>query len=117
MDPVNMNYDERMKWKRLRRDFLDGIASRYTSLDDFFLAEEFNLTVMGYATYMEDKCVSITIYLDYSDYERYYVVQGEDGHLRVSNIIMWQDDCCANTYDYLGKEHLEEDRILLGDDD
>ena len=116
MDPVNMNYDERMKWKRLRRDFLNGIASRYTSLEEFLLAEEFNLTVMGYAAYMEGEYVSITISLDYSEYERYYVVQGKDSHLRVSNIIMWQDDCCANTYDYLGKAHLQEDQILIEGD-
>ena len=113
MDLVDMTTSERMKWKRLRRDYLNDIVRKYTSLEEFILAEEYNLSVSGYPVYMCGKYASITIWLDYGEYETYYVVPGENGYLRVSNLIMWQDDCCANTYDYLGKEYLREDELLI----
>lgn len=113
MDLADMTMKERMKWKRLRRDFLNGIACKYHSLEDFFFAEEANLAVMGYAASLCSEYASATIFLDYDEYEEYYIVPGEDGQLRVSDIIMWQDECCANSYNYIGNRHLREDRKLI----
>ena len=41
--------------------------------------------------------VTIDMYLDYGEYETYYVIPDGKGHLIVSEIISWKDDCCNNS--------------------
>lgn len=113
MDLINMTLKERKKWKRLRRDYFNEIVSKYSSLEDFFLAEEYNMAVRGYTVAMYKGFIGITVWLDYGEYEEYYVVPAKSDSLRVSNIIMWQDDCCANSYDYLAEEYIREDTKLI----
>ena len=113
MDLINMTLKERKKWKRLRRDYFNEIVSKYSSLENFFLAEEYNMAVRGYTVAMYKGYIGITVWLDYGEYEEYYVVPAKSDSLRVSNIIMWQDDCCANSYDYLAEEYIREDTKLI----
>ena len=37
------------------------------------------------------------MWLDYGEYETYYIIPDGNGHLTVSEVISWQDDCCANS--------------------
>lgn len=113
MDLINMSLKERKKWKRLRRDYFNEIVSKYSSLEDFFIAEEYNMAVRGYTVAIYEGHIGITVWLDYGEYEQYYVVPANRDSLRVSNIIMWQDNYCANTYDYLDDEYLSEDTKLI----
>ena len=45
----------------------------------------------------DESYLSLRIQLDYTDYETYHIINGEDGHLTVSDIIWWQDLYCANS--------------------
>lgn len=57
--------------------------------------------------------VRIDMWLDYGEYEMYFVIPGNDGNLTVSEVIRWQDDTCANTYLNIFSLHgCEENEIL-----
>ncbi len=42
--------------------------------------------------------VKLYIQLDFTEYEEYYVIMTDDGHLSVSDIVMWNDDVCCTSY-------------------
>lgn len=50
------------------------------------------------AKYDEYDYATIYIWLDYGEYDAYFVIPGKDGHLTISEVVLWQDNCCANTY-------------------
>lgn len=55
----------------------------------------------------------IDMWLDYAEYETYFVIPGNNGHLTVSEVILWQDDCCANTYLNVFSLHGADDDEIL----
>ena len=48
---------------------------------------------------------------DFTEYEQYYIIKSDEGTLTVSDIIMWQDDYCCNSWMNIstGKDADEED--------
>ena len=60
-----------------------------------------------------DNLITIDQYLDYGEYEMYYIIPDGKGLLTVSEIILWQDDCCANsTMNIFILERVDDEEIL-----
>lgn len=93
-----MSYEERYKMMRKRHAFLCNIVKPYSSLEKLARDKDEWFAMLGIDTYLYEKYISLYIQLDYTEYEEYYVIPGKDGHLTISEVIMWQDECCANTY-------------------
>ena len=53
------------------------------------------------------------MWLDYGEYEMYFVIPNTDGHLTISEVIRWQDDTCANTYLNIFNLHGTDDNEIL----
>ena len=98
MDLVAMNTAERVNWMRKRHAFLNNLVSSYTSLDDFTKDKEEWFALLGTDLTRENDYVYLYMWLDYGEYEMYFVIPNTDGHLTISEVILWQDDTCANTY-------------------
>lgn len=98
MDLVAMNNAERVNWMRKRHAFLNNLVSSYTSLDDFTKDKEEWFALLGTDLTRENDYVYLYMWLDYGEYEMYFVIPNTDGHLTVSEVILWQDGTCANTY-------------------
>ncbi len=98
MDLTDMTFEERYAMMRKRHAFLHEIATQYSSLEAFASERDEWFAVRGIELTFCEKYISLYIQLDYTEYEEYYVIPGKDGHLTISEVIMWQDECCANTY-------------------
>ena len=98
MDLVCMSNKERFDWMRKRHKFLHDMAKKYTSLEEFAQDKEEWFALVGDNLSLNDNLITIDLYLDYGEYEMYYIIPDGKGHLTVSEVILWQDDCCANTY-------------------
>lgn len=98
MDLVAMNNAERVNWMRQRHAFLNNLVSSYTSLDDFTKDKEEWFALLGTDLTRENDYVYLYMWLDYGEYEMYFVIPNTDGHLTISEVILWQDDTCANSY-------------------
>ena len=108
-----MNNAERFNWMRKRHAFLNDIVKSYSSLDDFAKDKEEWFALLGTDLTRVEDYVYLYMWLDYGEYEMYFVIPNTDGHLIVSEVILWQDDTCANTYlnifNLLGSDGTDED--------
>ena len=99
MDLVyNMGNADRFAWMRKRHAFLYGLVKSYKTLDDFVKDKEEWFALLGIDLTREENWCYLYMWLDFGEYEMYFVVPGEDGHLSISEVVRWQDDTCANTY-------------------
>lgn len=113
MDLIDMTNKERYALMRKRHRFLYDMAKSYTSLKDFAKDKDEWFALVGDNLSLNDDFVSIDIYLDYGEYEMYYIIPDGNGHLTVSEIIMWLDDCCANTFmNIFTLENADKEEIL-----
>ena len=113
MDLINMTNKERFALMRKRHKFLHEMAKTYTSLKEFVKEKEEWFALVGDNLSLNDNFVTVDMYLDYGEYEMYYIIPDGKGHLTVSEVIRWQDDCCANTYlNIFSLKGPDEDEIL-----
>lgn len=92
-----MSNNERFALMKERHKLLHEMSKQYTSLEDFAKDKDEWFSLMGDVLTLHKNFISIDMWLDYGEYETYYVIQDGKGHLTVSEIISWQDDCCANS--------------------
>lgn len=83
MDLMAMDIKDRFCWMRKRHAFLNNIVEPYTSLDVFTNDKEEWFALLGVDLTKEEKWCYIYMWLDYGEYEIYFVIPGEDGHLTV----------------------------------
>lgn len=108
-----MNNAERIELMRKRHAFLHDIVSPYNSIDKFVKDKEHWFALLGMDLGLHNGYAYIDMWLDYGEYEMYFVIPGNDGNLTVSGVILWQDDTCANTYLNIFSLHgAEENKIL-----
>ena len=113
MDLVAMSNKERFEWIRKRHAFLCNIVSSYNSIDEFVKDKEHWFALFGMDLGLQNGYAYIDMWLDYGEYEMYFVIPGNYGNLTVSEVIRWQDDTCANTYLNIFSLHgCEENEIL-----
>lgn len=113
MDLVAMSNKERFEWMRKRHAFLDNMVSSYESIDKFVKDKEHWFALLGMDLGSQNGYAYIDMWLDYGEYEMYFVIRGKGNHLTVSEVIRWQDDTCANTYLNIFSLHgCEENEIL-----
>lgn len=89
--------------------FIQETVNGYSSLEDYARDKDEWLAVRGIALSLMNDCISLCNYIEYNDYENYYIVPTADGGLAVSHVILWHDPCCANN---VLKENADEEDIL-----
>ena len=97
-DAMATELEKRLDMMRKRQAYFSAVAEEYESFDEFIRTQKDWLEIFGIELSQDDKSyLSLRIQLDYTDYETYHIINGEDGHLAVSDIIWWQDLYCANS--------------------
>ena len=113
MDLTDLPNKERFDWMRKRHKFLHDMAKEYTSLEGFAKDKDEWFALVGDELKLNKTLISIVMWLDYSEYEMYYIIPDGKGHLTVSELISWQDDCCANsTINNFTLEGIDDEEIL-----
>ena len=97
MELIDISNNERFALMRKRHKFLHEMAKQYTSLEDLAKDKDEWFALVGDELSLHHNLISIDMWLDNGEYETYYIIQDGKGHLTVSKIISWQDDCCANS--------------------
>ena len=87
------------------------VRQSHASFADFIKAQDMWLALMGVELTEYSKYITLYIQLDFTEYEQYYIIKSDEGTLTVSDIIMWQDDYCCNSWMNIstGKDADEED--------
>lgn len=98
MDLLGDDHISRLELMRKRRAHFIEIVKDYASMADFNRDWDEKMCMFGIELNGGDTCTSLYMQLDFTEYETYYVVIDEDGHLTVSPIVGWQNECCANSY-------------------
>lgn len=89
---------KRLEMMRKRQAYFSAVADEYESLEEFIKTQKEWLELLGIELYQENPSyLSLRIQLDFTDYETYHIIYGDNGHLTVSDIIWWQDLYCANS--------------------
>lgn len=97
-DAMAAELEKRLDMMRKRQAYFSAVAEEYESFEEFIRTQKDWLEIFGIELSQDDKSyLSLRIQLDYTDYETYHIINGEDGHLAVSDIIWWQDLYCANS--------------------
>ncbi|MDE6095277.1 MAG: hypothetical protein K2G52_03725 [Muribaculaceae bacterium] len=111
MDLTMMSTKERIEMMRKRQAYFSAVAEKYTSFTDFIRAQEMWLAIMGIELTEYEDYLQLYIQLDFTEYEYYFIIKTPDGTLTVSDIILWQDEVCCNSYFNIstGERAIEED--------
>ena len=89
---------DRLEMMRKRQAYFSAVAEEYTSFADFIKAQDMWLAIMGIELTDCRRYLKLYIQLDFAEYEEYYVGMTDDGHLTVSDIVMWNDNACCTSY-------------------
>lgn len=92
-----MPENDRFALMRKRHKFLHDMAKTYTSLEEFAEEKDEWFALVGDELTLCNNIISIDMWLDYGEYETYYIIPDGKGRLTVSEIIMWQDNYCSNS--------------------
>lgn len=97
MELIDMSHEERVAMMQKRHAFLSSLATDCATLKDFTVKYEEYLGVIGWnlVQYAGDDYLSLTIWLDYGEYECYHIYENDEA-LKVSAAIEWKDDYCAD---------------------
>ena len=97
-DAMAAELEKRLDMMRKRQTYFSAVAEEYESFDEFIRTQKDWLEILGIELYQDNESyLSLRIQLDFTDYETYHIINSEDGHLTVSDIIWWQDLYCANS--------------------
>lgn len=110
---MNLFKIDRLEMMRKRQAYFSAVAEEYTSFADFIKAQDLWLAIMGIELTDCGRYLKLYIQLDFAEYEEYYVVMTDDGHLSVSDIVMGKDDVCCTSYiDVSTGESADEESIF-----
>ena len=113
MNLIDMTDEERYAMMRKRHAFLSETVKGYTSLEEYARDKEEWFAILGIDLTLGDDCISLYNYIEYNNYEDYYVVPTADGRLAVSHVIWWQDPFCANdVFNIFTEKSVDEGDIL-----
>ena len=97
-DSMAEELKKRLEMMRKRQAYFSAVADEYESLEEFTKTQTEWLDLLGIELYQENPSyLSLRIQLDFTDYETYHIIYGDNGHFTVSDIIWWQDLYCANS--------------------
>lgn len=109
---MNEEMEKRLKMMRERQAYFSAVAEEYDTFEEFIKLQKMWLDIIGIELYQENPLyLFLRIQLNYTDYETYHIIKGDDGKLTVSDVIWWQDLYCANSVMNIstGKSADEED--------
>ena len=110
---MNLFEIDRLEMMRKRQAYFSAVAEEYTSFADFIKAQDMWLAIMGIELTDFGQYLKLHIQLDFSEYEEYYVIMTDNGHLSVSDIVMWNDDVCCSSYINVStRESADEESIF-----
>ena len=95
---MNLFEIDRLEMMRKRQAYFSAVAEEYTSFADYIKEQDMWLAIMGIELTEHANYLQLYIQLDFTEYEYYFIVKTPDGFLTVSDIILWQDDYCSNSY-------------------
>ena len=96
---IDEEMDKRLKMMRERQAYFSAVAEECETFDEFIKTQKMWLDIMGVELSQKNPLyLSLHIQLDYTDYATYHIIKGDYGKLTVSDIIMWQDLYCANSF-------------------
>ena len=112
-DSMAEELKKRLEMMRKRQVYFSAVADEYEFLEEFAKTQTEWLELLGIELYQENPLyLSLRIQLDFTDYETYQIIYGDNGHLTVSDIIWWQDLYCANSLlNIQTGEHADEENI------
>lgn len=86
MDLAAMSNRERFEWMRKRQSFLNDIVKSYTSLTELVKDKDEWFALRGIDLTKEDdnEYASIYMWLDYGEYDAYFVIPDKSGHLTIN---------------------------------
>ena len=97
-DSIAQELKERLGMMRKRQAYFSAVAEEYESFDEFIRTQKDWFEIFGIELSQDNESyLSLRIQLDFTDYETYHIIYGDNGHLTVSDIIWWQDLYCANS--------------------
>ena len=97
-DSIAQELKERLGMMRKRQAYFSAVAEEYEYFDEFIRTQKYWLEIFGIVLSQDyESYLSLRIQLDFTDYETYHIIYGDNGHLTVSDIIWWQDLYCANS--------------------
>lgn len=106
MDIGKLDIEQCREWRRKRHAFFSNLVKEYTSFEDFMRCREEKLFMYGVQLTQEDYYIRLYIQFDYSEYEEFHIIMGEDGHLTLSNGVGFEE-CFANMIqDIVTEEYL-----------
>lgn len=82
-----MTFEERCAFKQKRLAFLSRTAEGYSSLEDYARDKEEWFAIIGINLQLNEKYISIEIWLDCYEYEKYYIIPTAGGRLTVKDKI------------------------------
>lgn len=111
MDLTDMTSEERLLWMRKRHAHFTGIVKDYTSFSEFIEDWDEKLALWGIELRNQGEYLTLYMQLDFSEYESYHVIMGNNGHLAVSSCV-WFEEYCANTLmNIFTEEYVDEDNM------
>lgn len=113
MDFIDMTNTERFAWMRKRHKFIHDMVKIYTSLEDFAKEKDEWFALVGDNLSLGEEFAIIDMFLDYGEYETYFIIPDGCGHLTVSEVLLWQDDwCCTSFMNIFTLKNVDEEEIL-----
>ena len=95
---MNILEIDRFEMMRKRQAYFSAVAEEYTSFADYIKAQDMWLAIMGIELTEQTNFLQLHIQLDFVEYEDYFIIKTPEGTLTVSDIILWQDEVCCNSY-------------------
>ncbi len=99
---------------RKRHAHFTEIVKDYTSFDDFLHDWREKMELWGVEVNEGEDIISLYIQLDFTDYEEYYVIMGNDGHLAISSVAECKELCASTLVNIFDGSYPDEEDIIKG---
>ena len=108
MDYDELDKDQLLEWRRKRHSYFTDIVKDYTSFEEFIRDWDDKLFLTGIQLTQGDGFLRLYIQFNYYAYEEYHVIIGENGHLKLSNGVGFEEICANMIKDISNDEYLDE---------
>lgn len=114
MDIIGMSKEGRLGMMRRRQAYFAAVAEEYNTFDEFIKSQEMWLAIMGIQLTLSGEYLESYIQLDFTEYEQYYIIKTQDGPLTVSDIALWQDGYCCNSWLNISTGNRADEKDISG---
>ena len=108
MDYEELDKKQLLEWRRKRHSYFTDIVKDYTSFEEFIRDWDDKLFLTGIQLTQGDGFLRLYIQFNYYAYEEYHVIIGENGHLKLSNGVGFEEICANMIKGISTDEYLDE---------